>query len=75
MRIVLQTSFQTGVESNGVALQSELLEAVRLLDRNRLPAASANVFQESIAIALERDRDSNRAIETLTGAGFRVSSF
>ena len=74
MRIVLQTS-QNGLESNGVALQSELMEAVRLLDRNRLPAASANVFQESIVIALERDSDSSRAIEALTGAGFRVSSF
>ena len=58
-----------------MALQSEFLEAVRLLDRNRLPAASANVFPESIVIALERDSDSNRAIEALTGAGFLVSSF
>ena len=74
MRIVLRTS-QSDVASNGVALQSELLEAVRLLDRNRLPAASADVFQESIVIALERDSDSRRAIDALTGAGFRVSSF
>ena len=74
MRIVLRTS-QKDVESNGVALQSELLEAVRLLDRNRLRAASADVFQESIVIALERETDSDRAVEALTGAGFRVSSF
>jgi hypothetical protein len=74
MRIVIQSS-PGGVESNGVALQSELLEAVRLLDRNRLRTASASVFQESMVIVLERENDSDRAIEALTYAGFRVSSF
>jgi hypothetical protein len=58
-----------------VALQLELLEAVRLLERNRLRTASADVFQESMVIALERDSDSNRAVEALTVAGFRVSFF
>lgn len=74
MRIVIQSS-PGGVESNGVALQSELLEAIRLLERNRLRTASASVFQESMVSVLERENDSNNAIEALMGAGFRVSSF
>jgi hypothetical protein len=74
MRIVIQSS-PSEIESNGVALQLELLEAVRLLERNRLRTASADVFQESMVIALERDSDSNRAVEALTVAGFRVSFF
>jgi hypothetical protein len=74
MRIVIQSS-PAETESNGVALHSELLEVVRLLDRNRMPTASASVFQESLIIALERDSDSDRALEALTGAGFRVSFF
>jgi hypothetical protein len=71
---VIQSS-PSEIESNGVALQLELLEAVRLLERNRLRTASADVFQESMVIALERDSDSNRAVEALTVAGFRVSFF
>ena len=74
MRIVIQSS-PSEKESNGVALHSELLEVVRLLDRNRMKTASASVFQESLIIALERDSDSGRALEALTGAGFRVSFF
>jgi hypothetical protein len=74
MRIVLRSS-ASGAASNGVALQSELLEAVRLLDRNFVATATADVFQESMVIALERENDSTRAIEALTIAGFRVSSF
>jgi hypothetical protein len=74
MRIVIKSS-PSETESNGVKLQSELLEAVRLLERNRLRTATANVFQESMVIALERDSDSDRAVEALMGAGFRVSFF
>jgi hypothetical protein len=74
MRIVIQSS-RSDTESNGVALQAELLEAVRLLDRKRLWTASASVFDESMVIALERDSDSDLAIEALSGAGFRVSFF
>jgi hypothetical protein len=74
MRIVIQHS-PAGVESDGAALESELLEAVRLLDRNRVRTASASVFQESMVIVLERENDSDQAIETLMEAGFRVSSF
>ncbi len=74
MRIVLRTS-ENDMESNGVALRSELLEALRLLERNRLPDASADFFKESIGMAVEPETDSDRAVEALTGARFKVSYF
>ena len=74
MRIVIHSALG-GTGSNGVALQSELQEAVRLLDRNRMRTASADVFEESMVIVLERDHDSGPAVEALRVAGFRVSSF
>jgi hypothetical protein len=62
MRIFIQSA-RGGTESNGVALQSEVKEAVRLLDRNRMRTASADVFEESMVIVLERENDSRPAIQ------------
>jgi hypothetical protein len=74
MRIVIRST-PNATESNGVLLQSELREAVRLLDRHRMQTVSADVFNETMVIALEHDSDSDKAMAALAGAGFRVSTF
>jgi hypothetical protein len=40
-----------------------------------MQTASADVFNETMVIALERDSDSDKAMAALAGAGFRVSTF